>query len=252
LTGHAVFLLCNVIAAENYPLSMSKSTSRPVTEIVIQRVLPSTDKLEWLLSLGHDSEPKHKGNDFIVNSCERCGHIPRTLHLTLWWVQSLNNFWKDPVDDLPVTLRESFNARWHESSRTLTGRRHATLALAWCIREADHHQALSQNQFVQQMKEWIVKLQIPTWEFLDLTYLPPYDLSFLQKVSETAHQSSRRRKHASDYWGRGGVTRYTGTMSSQGYWTACAGPLQCAYDLTQRERPGTRSRQCRAPFGENF
>ena len=147
------------------------------------------------------------------------------LLLTIWWVQSHNNFWKDLVDDLPVTLRESFNARWHESSRTLTGRRHAILALAWCIREADHHQALSQNPFVQQIKEWIVKLQIPTWEFLDLTYLPPYDLSFLQKVSETAHQSSRLRKNASAYWSRGGITRYAGTITSQGFWTACAGPL---------------------------
>ena len=202
-----------------------RSIGRSAVDIAFQRRLPSTDELEQLCSLNHQSEPRHEGNDFLVNSCDTCGHMPRTFLLTFWWIQSHNNFWKDLVDDLPVALRESFNARWQESSRTLTGRRHAILALAWCIREADNWQALSHSPFVQQIENLIGRLKITTWEFLDVTYLPAYDLSFLQKVSETAHQSSRKRKHASAYWGRGGVTRYAGTVTSQGYWTACAGPL---------------------------
>ena len=206
-------------------ITEERSASRSATKPVVQRKLPSPDELEQLLSLGHDSEPKHTGNDFLVYSCDTCSHRPRTLHLTFWWVQSHNNFWKDLVDDLPVTLQESFNARWRESTRTLTGTRLASLALAWCIREADHWQALADEPLVQEIENWARKLKITTWELLDLTYLPPYNLAFLQKVSKTAHQSSRQRKHASAYWDRGGVTRYAGTVTSQGYWTACAGPL---------------------------
>lgn len=202
-----------------------QSANQPVTNIVIQRVLPSTDELEWLFSLGHDSEPKHKGYDFLVNSCERCGHIPRTLLLTLWWVQSNSPFWKNLVDDLPSLLKEVFMGRWREAPQNAAGRKDTTLALAWCIREADHWQALSQELFKRQVEDWSNRTEMTQWEFLDLTYLPPYDLSFLQKVSETAHQSSRLRKHASAYWSRGGITRYAGTITSQGFWTACAGPL---------------------------
>jgi hypothetical protein len=202
-----------------------RSASRPATKSVIQRMLPSPDKLERLLSLGHDSEPKHTGNDFLIYSCDTCSHRLRTLHLTFWWVQSHSGYWKDMVDDLPVTLQESFNARWRESPRTRIGTRHASLALAWCIREAEHWQALANELFVQKIENWARKLKGTTWELLDLTYLPDYDLDFLKLVSKMGHSSSLERKHASAYWDRGGVTRYAGTVTSQGYWTACAGPL---------------------------
>lgn len=215
-----------------------QSADRFTAPNILTRKLPPVEELEGMLSLRHDSEPTHSVskflpngdkeyavNDYLVNSCKECGHLPRTFLMSFWWVQSRNNLWKDLVGDLPVPLQESFNARWRESSRNLTGRRRAALALAWCIREADHWQALSRESFVRQTQDWSNNMGITAWEFLDLTYLPPYDLSFLMKVSKTAHGSSRKRKHASAYWGRGGITRYDGSPTSQGFWTACAGPL---------------------------
>lgn len=75
------------------------------------------------------------------------------------------------------------------------------------------------------MERWIPEMETTTWEFLDLTYLPPYDLDFIKEISKRAHKSSLDREHASAYWGRGGLSRYGGTLTSQSFWTACGGPL---------------------------
>ena len=190
----------------------------------LPRILPPPNELERLFLLGHTS-PRHKGNDFLTESCKTCRHIPRTHFLTLWWVQSNSPFWKDLIDGLPTTLQEGFRDRWKEAPKNAAGMKTTAFALAWCLREADHLQALSRKLFVEKMEYWNEKAGIEQWQFLDLTYLPPYDLTFVMKVSKTAHSSSRKRKHASAYWSRGGITRYNGSPASQGFWTACAGPL---------------------------
>jgi hypothetical protein len=202
----------------NRVITRKSPTTTEIEAPTNQRTLPPLDELEQLLSLGHPSEPRHKR--FIVDSCSTCRSKLRTFLLTVWLVQSHNNFWKDLVGDLPISLRESFNAR-----SILPGTRQALLALAWCIREADHWHALSRQPFVRLMEAWIGQMKITTWDFLDLTYLPTHNLAFLTQIAKTAHGSSRRRKHASLYWERGGITRYDGTLTSQGFWTACAGPL---------------------------
>ena len=75
------------------------------------------------------------------------------------------------------------------------------------------------------MKGVVKNLDCDKWEFLDLTYFPNYELDFLISVSAMEHRSSGERRDASTYWSRGGVTRYGGRLVSQGFWTACAGPL---------------------------
>lgn len=188
------------------------------------RILPTPDELERLFLLGHTSEPRHKGNDFLIESCKTCRHIPRSPFLTLWWVQA-NRLWNDLIYSLPPTLQESFQSRREEAPKNASGKKATEFALAWCLREADHLEALKRESFVGRMEYWNDKIHIGKWEFLDLTYLPPYDIAFVMKVAKAAHSSSRKRTHASAYWSRGGITRYDGAPASQGFWTACAGPL---------------------------
>lgn len=191
-----------------------------------RRILPPLNELEGLLSFGHGSEPRHRGNEFLVQSCNTCRHIPRTFHLTIWWVQGHGPLWKALIDDLPQPLQKSFTARWEDTPRGEAGAKtNLTLALAWCIREADHWQSLKNKLFIKELDKEVRTQSCTTWEFLDLTYLPNYELGDLTSISAMEHLSSVERRDASTYWSRGGVTRYGGTITSQGFWTACAGPL---------------------------
>jgi hypothetical protein len=143
----------------------------------------------------------------------KCRQHPRTYLLTFMWVQRHHGFWRNLIGTLPSPLQEDFIQLQNESLKQKGGHRTALRALAWYIREADHLRALALPCFVKLLNDWVGKTRLREWDLLDLTYLPPYDLPFLQKASKVrgVHPGCGQRLCPLG----NGITRYDGAPTSQ-------------------------------------
>jgi len=204
------------------------------------RPIPSPEELELLMRVGHapqhiprrrdvpkDQRPSLKAmkmpipHHILTKRCLVCQTLPRTFLLTASWVQSYYPYLlREMLEDLPGHLRNAFEAN------RVRGSRADVLRLAWCVREADHLNAMGNRRFVRRLTRWTKAEEAITVPMLfDLTYLPPCEIGFLQTLADPTRYSSTDRDWRSSYWSQLGITRPRGAETSQLLWTACAGPL---------------------------
>jgi len=199
-----------------------------------RRPIPSATELQHLALLDHGISARligHRGKKWIcrrdkkaskrtgllTHSCSSCRAMPRTLLLAFEVVCHESPFVKVIENNLPVSLRCPPTG--------YTGLSYL-LRLAWSLREADHLRALQSAIFRKHVERWRDQGVEPAI-FLDLTYLPPFDAKDL-KLADDDHRSSADRDWASRHWSAMGIHRPNDDITSQAFWTACAGPLAVA------------------------
>jgi hypothetical protein len=180
------------------------------------RQLPTADVLKAQLLEDHRKKSKvHRKNGVLYTFCPDCLTTPRSLILSLQWVNSHAPFLKEVYDSLPGHLRNALRmSRGNKDDETVQ--------LAWCIREADHLEAANSAKSISLAKKYFGNDDIN--QFLDLTFLPPFEEDDL-KMAQHEMRSSTNRPYASRKWQSRGLNRLHAKLITQGFWIASGVPL---------------------------